>query len=42
MEPGNAERLQWIIEQRHSSCVPYDAEERVTDEQLARLIRAAC
>ncbi len=41
MDPDNTDRLQYLIEARHSSRVPFDPAWRVTEHDLARIIEAA-
>lgn len=41
MDPDNAERLQHVIETRHSSRVPFDPAARVSERELARIVDAA-
>ncbi|MGE5186828.1 MAG: nitroreductase family protein, partial [Acidobacteriota bacterium] len=41
MEPDNSDRLQWIIEHRHSTRAPYDPAQTVSDRELARIVDAA-
>jgi len=41
MEPDNAQRMQWLIEHRHSSRVPFDPAQHVSEAELARIIDAA-
>lgn len=41
MEPDNARRVQWLIEQRHSSRVPFDPDQHVSEAELARIVDAA-
>jgi nitroreductase len=41
MDPRNAERLQHLIETRHSSRVPFDPAWPVGDDELSRIVEAA-
>lgn len=41
MDPCNADRVQRLIETRHSSRVPFDPAWRVTEHEIAQLIEAA-
>jgi len=41
MEPRNADRMQWLIEHRHSTRVPFDPAQHVTDTELAHIVDAA-
>ena len=41
MGPDNAQRLQWLIEHRQSSRVPYDPSWHVTELELERIVDAA-
>jgi nitroreductase len=41
MDPGNAERLQYLIEARHSSRAPFDPAWRVNQHELSRIVDAA-
>lgn len=41
MDPNNADRLQHVIEHRHSSRAPFDPAWRVTGDELARIVDAA-
>ena len=41
MDPGNADRLQWIIERRRACEVAFDPHWHVSEEDLARLLEAA-
>lgn len=41
MDPGNADRLQWIIERRRACREPFDPRWHVGEEDLARLLEAA-
>jgi len=41
MDPDNANRVQWLLEHRHSSRAPYDPAWRVTDAELERIVEAA-
>jgi nitroreductase len=41
MEPDNAHRMQWLIEHRHSTRVPFDPIQRVSDAELEQIVDAA-
>ncbi len=41
MEPDNSDRLQWIIEHRHSTRAPFDPAQTVSERELARIVDAA-
>jgi len=41
MEPDNADRMQWLLEHRHSCRAPFDPAQRVTEHELERIVAAA-
>ena len=41
MDPDNTDRLQWLIEGRHSTRAPFDPAQTVSERELARIVDAA-
>jgi nitroreductase len=41
MDPCNADRVRWLIEQRHSSRVPFDPARHVTEVEVSSIVDAA-
>ena len=41
MDPDNAQRTRWLMEQRHSSRMPFDPARGVTELELAGIVDAA-
>ncbi|HUJ61298.1 MAG TPA: nitroreductase family protein [Kofleriaceae bacterium] len=41
MDPSNADRMQWLIEHRHSCRAPFDPSQRIAEPELAAIVEAA-